>query len=294
MGLRSLGAFIEEANDVIHLKAKALMGTNIDFYLPTTSGTENIMIAGVLARGKTTLRNANTRPEVIQLADLLNVMGGNVKIQSRIVEINGVKSLKGGIDFSVMSGWDEALTYMMASAATKGEVAIKNFNTSHIREDCRYLREAGVDVFEWKDNVYVSGKNELKRFDLFTAPYPGVNSDMQPLFTTLALKIQGTSTITDLRFTDRFQYVEELKQFGSDIEAFGNTVIVSGGLPLKGTNVVAHDIRGGMACVIASLLAEGESSISNIYQIERGYEDFVGKFSMLGARIRKVTFKDVS
>ena len=288
MGLQKLGASIEETETSITLKSKGLEGTLIDFYLPTTSGTENIMIAASLAKGTTILRNANTRPEVQQLGNLLRQMGAKVKVQSRVVEITGVDKLRGGFRFSIMPGWDEAVTYIAAAGITRGEVVILDFDLDHIPEEARYLREAGLELFQWQRNVYVSGKRVGRPFDLFTAPYPGVNSDMQPIFAALALTIPGTSTITDLRFTDRFQYVEELKHFGANIESFGNTAIVTGGGHLIGAEVKATDIRGGMACVMVGLAAKGITRIANVYQIERGYENFVEKFTALGAEIRRI------
>jgi UDP-N-acetylglucosamine 1-carboxyvinyltransferase len=288
MGLRKLGASIVEEDEGISLSSDGLNGASIDFYLPTTSGTENIMIAAALAAGTTTIRNANTRPEVQQLGRLLSVMGADVTVQSRIVKITGVNELRGGARLTVMPGWDEAVTYMIAAGVTEGEIVIKNFDLEHIREDTRYLREAGIKLFEWGNNVYVSGKSAKQSFDLFTAPYPGVNSDMQPIFAALALTISGTSTITDLRFTDRFRYVEELKRFGGDIQQFGNTAVIRGGLPIAGCQVSAPDLRGGMACVLAGLAAEGHTTISNAYQIGRGYENLVAKLSSVGAKIKEI------
>ena len=287
MGLRKLGAKIDETDFNIKLSESYLLGSSIDFYLPTTSGTENVMIAAAKAKGTTTIRNANTRPEVQQLGELLSKMGAKVKVQNRIVEITGVKKLNGGFKFSVMPGWDEAVTYMTAAGITRGEIAIMDFNLSSIPEETRYLREAGIELFQWHHNVYVSGKNVTNPFNLFTAPYPGVNSDMQPIFSVLALSIDGVSSITDLRFTDRFQYVEELKRFGANIDTFGNTAIVNGGEKLRGAQVKATDIRGGMACVLTGLIADGITTVFNIYQIERGYEKVVEKFIALGAKIQK-------
>lgn len=285
MGLRKLGATIDEQPDGIMLQSQGLQGAQVDFYLPTTSGTENIMLAATLARGVTTIRNANTRPEIQQLGKLLAAMGASITVRNRIVNVEGVHHLKGGVTFTVMPGWDEAVTYMVAAGATRGEVAIVDFDLENVAEDVRYLRVAGIDVFAWRNSVFVSGKGEKHPFDLFTAPYPGVNSDMQPIFAALALNIAGTSTITDLRFTDRFQYVDELKKFGGDIESFGNTAVVQGGRALQGVEVVAPDLRGGMACMLAGLTAEGTTVVGNAYQVERGYEDVVGKFTALGASI---------
>jgi UDP-N-acetylglucosamine 1-carboxyvinyltransferase len=287
LGLRTLGAEVEERDDGISLKADRLQGSSIDFYLPTTTGTENIMLAAALAEGATTIRNANTRPEVQQLGQLLLDMGAQVKVQNRVVEITGVKKLRGGATITVMPGWDEAVTYIVAAGVTNGEVFIPDFGLEHIREDARYLREAGMELFEWGDSLYASGKAEKQPFNLFTAPYPGVNSDMQPLFAVLALVTPGTSTITDLRFTDRFRYVEELRRFGGDIESFGNSAIIRGGNPLKGANVSAPDLRGGMACVLAGLVAEGVTTVRSVSQIERGYEHFAEKLAGLGGAIKR-------
>jgi UDP-N-acetylglucosamine 1-carboxyvinyltransferase len=288
MGLRALGADIEEMEKGIAVRSAGLKGAKIDFYLPTTTGTENIMIAATFADGATVIRNANTRPEVQQLGRLLCAMGGKVRVENRVVEIEGVAELVGGTTMTTMPGWDEAVTYMIAAGVTGGEVVIPAFDLSYIKEDARYMKEAGLDLFEWQGNVYVSGRNEKKPFDLFTAPYPGVSSDMQPIFAVLALVAPGTSTVTDLRFTERFRYVEELRRFGADIESFGNSAIIQGGRLLTGATVSATDLRGGMACVLAGLVAEGKTRIHNIYQIERGYERFVEKLSGLGASIKRL------
>ena len=285
VGLQALGAQAEDQPVGIYLRSKRLSGSPIDFYLPTTSGSENVMIAASLAEGYTILRNANTRPEVVQLGHLLQCMGANIKMQSRIVEIEGVKELRGGAHFTVMPGWDEAVTYIAAAGMTRGEIVIRNLNLDSIKEDARYLRETGIELFSWQNDLYVSGKNAKNPFDLFTGPYPAVNSDMQPIFTALALTLNGASTITDLRFTERFQYIDEIKKFGADIEVFGNTAIVRGGTKLVGTQVSATDIRGGISVVLTGLVAEGVTIVDNLYQIERGYECFIDKFTRLGARI---------
>ncbi len=286
LGMEKLGANVKENEQGLYLSSNGLIGNDIEFYLPTTSGTENVMIAAAISEGKTILLNANTRPEVIQLADLLNAMGAKVTCNNRVVTVEGQKSIPGGVEVSVMPGWDEAVTYAVAAGVTGGEIYIPNFNTSFIKEDVRYLKMAGVEVFEWGSSLYVSGKDEKKTFDLFTAPYPGINSDMQPIFASLALAAYGTSTIADLRFTDRFQYVEELKKFNADINAFGNTAIINGGKPLQGAEVKATDLRGGAACILVGLFAEGETNISNISQINRGYENIHEKLSKLGAHIQ--------
>jgi UDP-N-acetylglucosamine 1-carboxyvinyltransferase len=284
-GLRKLGADVQENERGLKLVSSGLSGNNIEFYLPTTSGTENVMIAASLSRGKTTLLNANTRPEVLQLAELLNAMGAKVECKNRVVNVQGTDNIRGGVRVSVMPGWDEAVTYAVAAGVTNGEIYIPNFNTSYIKEDVRYLRLAGINVFEWGSSLYVSGKENKKTFDLFTAPYPGINSDMQPIFAALALAAEGTSTIADLRFTDRFQYVSEIKKFGADISSFGNTAIINGGSTLRGAKVKATDLRGGAACILAGMMAEGETIITNTTQINRGYENIADKLGKLGAAI---------
>ncbi|SEO25443.1 UDP-N-acetylglucosamine 1-carboxyvinyltransferase [Amphibacillus marinus] len=284
-GLEKLGARIEEETASLFIESNGLKGSNIEFYLPTTSGTENIIIAAALAEGRTTLLNANTRPEVMQLAELLNAMGADVSCKNRIVDICGKNQIKGGIEISVMPGWDEAVTYAVAAGITNGEIYIPDFNTKYIKEDVRHLNMAGVRVFEWGSSLYISGKSKKNPFDLFTAPYPGINSDMQPIFAALALVADGTSSIADLRFTDRFQYVSELKKFGADIVSFGNTAIINGGQHLKGSHVNATDLRGGAACILAGLICEGQTTISNVEQIERGYENITTKLTSLGASI---------
>lgn len=285
MGLRKLGAEIREAPDGIYAKARKLKGEEIEFYLPSTTGTQNVMLAALFAVGETVIKNANTRPENMEFAKLLNALGAKVEARNRIVRVHGVNSLKGGITFRIMNGWDEAVTYMVAAGVTAGEIMIQDMTSQYIKSDVKYLAEAGVDVFEWGNNLYIKSMPPVKPFDLFTAPYPGVNSDMQPVFTALALAAPGESTITDMRFTDRFRYIEELQKFGSDIRVYGNCAVINGGQRLRGAAVRATDLRGGAAEVLCGLFAEGRTQITDSYQIERGYEDIVGKLKELGAAI---------
>lgn len=210
-GLRALGCHMDVGDDYICGEVEKLKGAEIEFYLPTTTGTENIILAACFAEGKTVLKNANTRPETIDMCRFLNSMGARITVSNRVIEIEGVDRLK-GTEYTIMSGIDEAVTYMIAAGVTGGEIMIKNFSLEFVKSDVEYLRKAGIEIFEWGGSVYVSAKKEIQPFDMFTAPYPGVNSDMQPLFAALALKAKGESTITDTRFTDRFQYVQELKK----------------------------------------------------------------------------------
>jgi len=259
-------------------------GAEVDFYTPTVTGTENIILGAVLAKGKTKIMNANTGPEIQDFIAFMNSMGASIKYSSRYVEVQGVTELH-GTDYTVMKGNDEAMTYMIAAGMTGGEVKIKDFNLSTLRVDSQYLRDAGMEIFEWGGSVYVSGKKGLKPFDMFTAPYPGVNSDLQPLFAALALMAPGESTITDQVFMERFEYVKELQAFGADIRHYGNSAVVRGGKPLHSAHVKATDLRGGTAMLLAALVAKGKSVIENIYQIDRGYERIEKKLGKLGANI---------
>lgn len=286
-GLRALGAKVELTEDAIEVYADELKGADINFYLPTTTGTQNVIFAACFAKGRTRIFNANTRPEIVDLGLFLNQLGAKVSVKNRMVEVEGPVVLNGG-QYSIMSGWDEAVTYMLAAGMTKSEICIQNFNLDAVQQDVAYMRQAGIEVFQWGGNVYVSAKNKsLRPFDLFTAPYPGVNSDMQPLFAALASQCEGESTITDQRFTDRFQYVNELKKLGVNIDSYGNCAVVNGLSHLKGAKVSGIDLRCSAALVLSALAAEGTTEIGNIYQLYRGYENITGKLSALGADIRE-------
>lgn len=286
-GLQKLGASINENDEKIILHSQGLEGTTIDFYVPTTTGTENIMLAASLAKGTTIIRNANTRPEIQQLGQLLTQMGGNVKMQNRLVKVEGVEKLHGGAHISIMPGWDEALTFIVGAGITEGAIRILDFDLSHIAEEARYLRQAGIELFEWQGDLYVEGKGKKEAFNIFTAPYPGLDTDAQPLFAVLGLVIEGSSVITEMRHASRFQYVDQLRCFGADIGIYGNTAIIEGGKPLTGANVRATDLRGGAALALCGLIANGQTRISNVYEIERGYEYLPEKLTALGAHISR-------
>jgi len=283
-GLRDLGAEMEVNDRGIFGEVESLIGADVEFYLPTTSGTENIMIGACRAKGRTVIRNANTRPEIMDFAEFLNGMGANIRVSNRLIEIDGVDSLS-GTSHTIMKGPDEAMTYMIAAGVTSGEIMIRDYDLNFLKVDTQYLRDSGMGIYEWGGSVYISGNRELKPFDIFTAPYPGVNSDMQPLFAALALKIPGESTITDQRFTDRFSYVNELQSFGGDINHYGNCAVIRGGKELSGASVSATDLRGGVAEILVGLMSSGETVVDNIYQIDRGYEHLEEKIQNLGGNI---------
>lgn len=287
-GLRCLGAVVEQTEDGIEVTAERLVGADIDFYLPTTTGTETVMLAACFAEGRTRIFNANTRPEIVAMGECLNAMGAKVSVRNRVVEVEGGRPLT-HCTHSVMPAWDEALTYILTAGLTGGEVCVRNFDLSHVKNDVAYLRESGMMISEWGGNVYASAKNmELRAFDLFTAPYPGVNSDMQPLFTTYASRCKGESTVTDQRFAERFQYISELQKLDVPVESYGNCAVIRGPGALKGADVRALDLRCGAALVMGGVAAEGTTTIDNIYQIERGYEYIDERMRSLGAKIERI------
>jgi len=286
-GLERLGGHFE-FSETIEATRSVLKGNEINFYLPTTSGTQNIILGALAADGETILKNANTRPENMDFGYFLKSMGAELEIRNRVVKVRGSSKTLHGTDYSIMNGPDELVTYIIAAAITGGEIQIEDADLKYAPTDIRVLRDAGVEIFEWGNSVYVSARKPLKAIDIFTTPYPGINSDMQPLYSVLASVIPGESTVTDMRFTDRFQYVEELKKFGMDIDAYGNCAVISGGTSLKGTDVQATDLRGGAAMVLAGLAAKGTTSITNTYQIGRGYVNLPNILKSLGADIEEI------
>lgn len=284
--LIKMGAHITEDGRIDGV-TEGLHGADLHFHIATTSGTENVIIAACKAKGTTRIYNANTRPEVIELIEFLRCAGAKIRYGTRYVEVEGVNHLC-GCEYSVMPDRHEALTYMLFAAITRGEVCIKNFNTRNIAEDVRLLQEIGVGVFEWGNNIYVSAKNrELLPFSLCTSPYPGINSDMQPLFAALAATIQGESIITDTRFPDRFQYVDEFSKMGINIRNYENCAIVNGS-EIEGAEVVACDLRAGAALMMLGCVANGMTVISNEYQIKRGYQNLPGSFKELGFNVEEI------
>ena len=289
MGLQCMGAQFHIEEDTIEATRDELAGTEISFYLPTTSGTQNVILGALSAQGETVLKNANTRPENMDFGDFLKSMGADIKMGNRVAHIKESGVLH-GTEYTIMNGPDELVSYIIATAITGGEVRIENADLKYVPTDVKVLREAGVEIFEWGDSVYVSAPNQLKQIDIFTTPYPGINSDMQPLYSVFASMANGESTVTDMRFTERFQYVEELAKFGVNIIAYGNCAVIQGGKPLKGSDTIATDLRGGCALVLAGLVAEGTTTIGNISQIERGYIDLPEALRRLGADIKIIDF----
>ncbi len=284
--LRKLGAEMsEDAQYIRGTLEGGFTGNELLFHIATTNGSENAVLAAMLAKGKTIIKNANTRPEVIDMINFLNAMGADIKYKTRYIEVNGVSRLRGG-EYTVMKDSHEAVSYMILAAIMRSELMIKDFNLDYIKEDVTLLRQIGVDIFEWGNNVYVSAKGkELKPFSMATSPYPGINSDMQPLLAALACTIEGESIITDTRFTERFQYVDEFRKFGFDIVNYENCAVIHGTESVKGCNVFATDIRAGAALTYLGCRANGVTTIDNYYQTQRGYVGIIEKMRALGAEI---------
>lgn len=287
--LERLGARVRVTEEgFLEAECDELKGAEIEFPIRTTGGTENAIIAACFAKGNTIIKNAHTRPEVTDLVNFLNSMGAKIKvIGSGWIEVEGVDGLH-GTNYKIILDSVEALNFIIASAVTAGDVEIINCPINDLEVPIVYLRESGVRFHKGEGSIRVTANKRLTATDVSTGPYPGINSDFQPLFAAYATKAEGTSTITDIRFRDRFDYVNELLKMGAKISRKANTITITGGSTLKGTQVIAHDIRAGAALLIAALFAEGKTQIDNVYQIDRGYEAIDGKLRKLGTRIERV------
>ncbi len=289
MGLEKMGAEIKLEHGYVRLKAKRLKGAKIYLDISTVTGTENLMMAAALAKGVTVIENAACEPEVVDLANFLNKMGAKVSGAGRdVITIEGVDSLK-GTEYRVMPDRIEAGTYAAASAITEGDVLLKSCVPKHLDAVISKLRETGAEVIEEADSMRVKRKGRLKASDVKTLPYPGFPTDMQAQFMALMSIAEGTSIITETIFENRFTHVSELKRMGADIKIQGNTAVIKGAARLSGAPVMATDLRASASLIIAGLAAEGETEVSRIYHLDRGYEMIEEKMSALGAKIKRVT-----
>ncbi len=293
-GFRALGAVAVVKNGMIVVNTDRLVGAHIYFDMVSVGATINVMLAAVLAEGKTVLENCAKEPHVVDVANLLNTMGAKIKgAGTDVIRIEGVEELHGG-EYSVIPDQIEAGTFMFAAAATRGDVTVKNVIPKHLECLTSKLREIGCEVSEFDDAVRVVSKGRLSHSTIKTLPYPGFPTDMQPQMAVLLALSEGTSTITESIFENRFKYVDELNRMGSDIKVEGNTAIINGIPSLMGAQVTAPDLRAGAALVIAGLAAEGITTVEDIVYILRGYEDFAAKLRGLGGMIDVVeTEKDI-
>ncbi len=289
-GFESLGAKVEIEHGYIKLTANKLIGASIYLDVVSVGATINIMLAAVKAEGLTTIENAAKEPHIVDIANFLNAMGADIKgAGTDIIRIRGVKSLNGNVVHSIIPDQIEAGTFMIAAAATKGDVLIKNVIPKHMESLTAKLIEMNVRVEEFDDSIRIYVKDRLSKVNIQTLAYPGFPTDVQPPAAILLLRAEGISTITEGIFENRFQYIEELKRMGANIRVEGRMAVVEGGSKLSGAPIKALDLRAGAACVIAALIAEGETELSNVHYLDRGYENIVEKFGKLGADIRRIS-----
>ena len=273
----------------IHVKADHLVGGHVFFDTVSVGATMNAMLAAVLAEGTTILENVAREPHIVDLANFLNMMGADVHgAGTDVIKIHGVKKMH-GCNYSIIPDQIEAGTFMLAAAATKGDVTVKNVIPKHLEAISAKLLEIGCEVEEFDDAVRVVASKPLRHTQVTTLPYPGFPTDMQPQMTVVLGVAQGTSTVTESIFENRFKYVDELTRMGASIKVESNIAIISGVDQYTGARVNAPDLRAGAALVIAGLGAEGITVVDDIYYIERGYEAFDQKLSLLGALIEKVS-----
>lgn len=290
-GFKALGADITITDDYIEAEAPAggLNGASIYLDFPSVGATENIMMAAALANGTTYIENAAEEPEITDLANLLNKMGGRIKgAGTDNIKIEGVAKLHGA-QHTVIPDRIEAGTFMLAAAITRGQLLIRNVTPDHLKPVTAKLRECGVTVEMGDEGMYVlADDRELTSTNIKTMPYPGFPTDIQSPFMAFLTTVYGHSTVIETVFENRFMHVAELNRMGANIEIQGNKAIVKGGRKLRGSHVIATDLRAGAAMVLAGLAAEGTTQVSEIYHIERGYENFIEKFRAIGADITKV------
>lgn len=285
-GFEALGAKIEIDHGIVKMEAEKLVGCQIYMDVVSVGATINVMLAAVRAEGMTIIENASKEPHVVDVANFLNAMGANVKgAGTDVIKIKGVTNLSGGASHSVIPDMIEAGSFMIAAAATKGDVTIKNIIPKHIESLSAKLVEMNVKIEEGGDWIRVFGTEAIEKANIKTLPYPGFPTDLHPLVSVLLCLGEGASTITEGIWDSRFQYVDELKRMGASIKVEGRMAVIEGINKLSGAPVRATDLRAGAAMVIAGLVAEGETEVYNINYIDRGYENFEVKLRSLGAQI---------
>jgi UDP-N-acetylglucosamine 1-carboxyvinyltransferase len=287
-GFHALGAEINVGHGYVEAKANQLRGNKIYLDFPSVGATENIMMAATMAEGLTVIENVAEEPEIVDLANFLNGLGAKIKgAGTDTIKIEGVKEL-GATRHSVIPDRIEAGTFMVAAAMTGGDVLIENALSEHLKPTIAKLRECGVEIKENIDSIRVVAKNGIDATDIKTLPYPGFPTDMQAQFMSLLSVAKGTSVVIETVFENRFMHVSELKRMGANIKIEGRSAVVQGVNALQGTQVKATDLRAGAALILAGLVAEGKTEISDIYHIDRGYVNIEDKLCQLGAKIKRV------
>lgn len=284
-GFEALGAKIEYGSGFVEASAEKLVGANIYLDFPSVGATENIMMAASLAEGETVLENAAMEPEIVDLANLINKMGGKIKgAGTDTIKIEGVEKLS-GCTHTIIPDRIEAGTLMVAAALTNGDVLVENIIIDHMKPIIAKLRECGASVEELGSSVRVKGCKDIKPIDIKTLPYPGFPTDMQSQFMALMSMAQGTSVMVETVFENRFMHIDELTRMGANIRADGRSAVIEGVAKLEGAQVRATDLRAGAALILAGLVSEGKTEISDTYHIDRGYSDIEAKFQGLGGNV---------
>ena len=289
-GFEALGAEVKISYGKIHAHTDGLKGANVYFDLITVGATINVILGAVTADGITIIENAAKEPHIVDLANFLNAMGANIRgAGTDTIKIKGVPELHGGA-YSIIPDQIEAGTFMIAAAATRGDVMLCNVIPRHLEPISAKLIEAGAKIEEFDDKVriYVPENTTFKKISFIALPYPGYPTDMQPQMVTFLSTVSGVSSARDGVWDDRFRYVDELKLMGANIRVEGNLALIEGVNHLMGATVRATDLRAGAAMIIAGLMADGVTEVTDIYHIDRGYENFEEKFIHLGADIKRV------
>ena len=288
-GFEALGATVTIEGGFIKAKAEHLHGAHIYLDMESVGATINIMMAAAMADGNTVIENVAKEPHVVDVANFLNSMGANIKgAGTDVIRIKGVKTLH-RTEYSIIPDQIEAGTFMFAAAATCGDVLVKNIIPKHMEAASAKLLEMGCIVEELDDAIRVIGRRPMKPTRVKTLPYPGFPTDMQPQIAATLVFANGTSTVTESIFENRFKYVDELARMGANIKVEGNRAVVIGVDKLSGARVSAPDLRAGAALVIAGMAAEGITIVDDIHYVQRGYERFEEKLQGLGAKIERVS-----
>lgn len=293
-GFESLGADIAIDHGMINASVEEhLVGAHVDFDVVTVGATINVMLAAVKAKGLTVLENAAKEPHIVDLANFLNSMGADIRgAGTDVIKIHGVDILR-GTEYSIIPDQIEAGTYMVAAAATGGNVLVRNIIPKHMESVSSKLVRAGATIEEGDDCIRVIGpQGPVEPVNIKTMPHPGYPTDMQPQITAMLTMAKGTSVITEGVFDSRFRYVEELSRMGANIQVDGKIAVVQGVDRLTAAPIRATDLRAGVALMIAALMAHGVTEIEDIYHIERGYADVLDKFNALGASIKRIELPD--
>jgi len=290
-GLEALGATFTLQDGYIHGKADGLVGAEIHLDMPTVTGTENILMAATLAQGVTNIYNAAKEPEIVDLANYLRSLGANITGDGTpVITVTGVSRLSpASRPYRIMPDRIETGTYLVAAAATGGDITIVDTDPQIVKNEIELLRKVGCEITTTETTIRCKRDEPLRAFDIETAPFPGFPTDMQAQFMTLACLTNGQSNIVEAIFENRFMHASELIRMGAQIDAKGNHATIDGTGSLKGAQVMASDLRASAALVIAGLCASGLTQVLRIYHLDRGYENLVGKLRSVGARIARVS-----